>query len=160
MDGGYLRLCARLLRRSFRLRAAHRDPSLLASQEGIDCRLAGGQGLGFRFVVPSPNSDGQWLATMKDLPNPLIGPFAAAHRDQMKFVLCRTRHFFGDAMFDGPYNRPRQLAGQGLPAPTGSCRLVTTLQGIAAELNKQGIPTASGRGDWQAVQVARVLGRL
>jgi hypothetical protein len=29
---------------------------------------------------------------------------------------------------------------------------VTTLQGIAAELNKLGIPTASGRGEWQAVQ--------
>jgi DNA invertase Pin-like site-specific DNA recombinase len=37
---------------------------------------------------------------------------------------------------------------------------VTTLQGIAAELNKQGIPTASGRGDWQPVQVRRVLERL
>jgi hypothetical protein len=46
-------------------------------------------------VVPAPNSDGQWLATMKDLPNPLIGPFATAHRDQMKFVLYRTRHFLG-----------------------------------------------------------------
>ena len=37
---------------------------------------------------------------------------------------------------------------------------VTTLQAIAAELNKQGIPTASGRGEWQAVQVSRVLARL
>jgi hypothetical protein len=27
-------------------------------------------------------------------------------------------------------------------------------------LNKQGIPTASGRGAWQAVQVRRVLARL
>jgi hypothetical protein len=27
---------------------------------------------------------------------------------------------------------------------------VTTLQGIAAELNKLGIPTASGRGEWKA----------
>jgi hypothetical protein len=88
--------------RAVTLRSLTRDPSLLASQEGVDCRLAGGQGLGFRSVVPAPNSDGQWLATMKDLPNPLIGPFATAHRDQMKFVLYRTRHFLGDAMFDGP----------------------------------------------------------
>lgn len=36
----------------------------------------------------------------------------------------------------------------------------TSLRGIAAELNARGIPTASGRGDWQAVQVARVLARL
>jgi hypothetical protein len=37
---------------------------------------------------------------------------------------------------------------------------VTTLQGIADELNRRGIPTAAGRGQWQAVQVARVLRRL
>jgi hypothetical protein len=35
-----------------------------------------------------------------------------------------------------------------------------TLQGIAAELNKQRIPTASGRGEWQPVQVRRVLARM
>jgi hypothetical protein len=35
-----------------------------------------------------------------------------------------------------------------------------SLQGIAAALNDRGIPTASGRGEWQAVQVARVLGRV
>ena len=50
-----VRRCARLLTRFFGLRATlRRAPSLLASQEGIDCRLAGGQGLGFRFVVPAP----------------------------------------------------------------------------------------------------------
>jgi hypothetical protein len=37
---------------------------------------------------------------------------------------------------------------------------VTSLRAIAAELNKLGIPTAGGRGEWQAVQVRRVLGRL
>jgi ABC-type hemin transport system ATPase subunit len=37
---------------------------------------------------------------------------------------------------------------------------VTTLQGIAAALNERQIPTASGNGQWQAVQVARVLARL
>jgi DNA invertase Pin-like site-specific DNA recombinase len=37
---------------------------------------------------------------------------------------------------------------------------VTTLQGIAAALNEQQIPTASGNGQWQAVQVARVLARI
>jgi hypothetical protein len=35
-----------------------------------------------------------------------------------------------------------------------------SLRGIAAELNRRGIPTASGRGGSQAVQVARVLGRV
>jgi DNA invertase Pin-like site-specific DNA recombinase len=37
---------------------------------------------------------------------------------------------------------------------------VTSLAGIAAALNERGIPTASGRGTWQAVQVSRVLARL
>jgi DNA invertase Pin-like site-specific DNA recombinase len=36
----------------------------------------------------------------------------------------------------------------------------TSLRAIAAGLNDQGIPTASGRGTWSAVQVARVLDRL
>jgi DNA invertase Pin-like site-specific DNA recombinase len=37
---------------------------------------------------------------------------------------------------------------------------VTSLAGIAAALNDRGIPTATGRGTWQAVQVSRVLARL
>jgi len=36
---------------------------------------------------------------------------------------------------------------------------VTSPAGIAAALNERGIPTASGRGTWQAVQVSRVLPR-
>jgi hypothetical protein len=36
-----------------------------------------------------------------------------------------------------PYHQKLQASG------------VTTLQGIAAELNKQGIPTPSGKGQWQ-----------
>jgi len=36
----------------------------------------------------------------------------------------------------------------------------TSLRAIAAALNDRGIPTPSGRGDWQAVQVQRVLARL
>jgi hypothetical protein len=35
-----------------------------------------------------------------------------------------------------------------------------TLVGIAAALNARGIPTASGRGPWHAVQVSRVLVRI
>jgi hypothetical protein len=37
---------------------------------------------------------------------------------------------------------------------------ITSLAGIAAALNERGIPTASGQGTWQAVQVERLLGRL
>jgi hypothetical protein len=37
---------------------------------------------------------------------------------------------------------------------------VTTLLGIAAELNRRGIPTATGRGEWCGTQVRRVLARL
>jgi DNA invertase Pin-like site-specific DNA recombinase len=37
---------------------------------------------------------------------------------------------------------------------------ITSLAGIAAALNERGIPTASGQGTWQAVQVGRVLARL
>jgi DNA invertase Pin-like site-specific DNA recombinase len=36
----------------------------------------------------------------------------------------------------------------------------TSLAGIAAALNERGIPTASGQGTWQAVQVSRVLARI
>ena len=36
----------------------------------------------------------------------------------------------------------------------------TTLRGIAAELNRRGIPTATGRGEWFGAQVRRVLARL
>jgi DNA invertase Pin-like site-specific DNA recombinase len=35
----------------------------------------------------------------------------------------------------------------------------TTLRAIAAELNNRKIPTASGQGEWSAVQVSRVLAR-
>jgi hypothetical protein len=37
---------------------------------------------------------------------------------------------------------------------------VTTLRGIAAELNRRGIPTATGRGEWCGTRVRRVLARL
>jgi hypothetical protein len=37
---------------------------------------------------------------------------------------------------------------------------VTSLAGIAAALNERGIPTATGRGAWRAVQVRRVLVRI
>jgi hypothetical protein len=36
----------------------------------------------------------------------------------------------------------------------------TSLHALAAELNRRGIPTATGRGDWSGKQVARVLERL
>jgi hypothetical protein len=36
----------------------------------------------------------------------------------------------------------------------------TTLQAIAAELNRRGIATATGRGEWCGKQVRRVLARL
>jgi hypothetical protein len=36
----------------------------------------------------------------------------------------------------------------------------TSLRAIAAALTDRGIPTARGRGEWSAVQVARVLDRL
>jgi hypothetical protein len=37
---------------------------------------------------------------------------------------------------------------------------VTSLRAIAAALNEQGIPTATGVGEWRAVQVWRVLARM
>jgi hypothetical protein len=37
---------------------------------------------------------------------------------------------------------------------------ITTLRGIADELNRRDVPTAAGRGRWQPVQVSRVLRRL
>jgi hypothetical protein len=37
---------------------------------------------------------------------------------------------------------------------------VTTLLGIAAELNRHGIPTATGCGKWCGTRVRRVLARL
>ncbi len=35
-----------------------------------------------------------------------------------------------------------------------------TLQAIADGLNRSGVPTPSGRGEWQPAMVARVLARL
>ena len=35
-----------------------------------------------------------------------------------------------------------------------------SLRDFAAELNARGVPTATGTGEWQAQQVARVLARL
>jgi DNA invertase Pin-like site-specific DNA recombinase len=37
---------------------------------------------------------------------------------------------------------------------------VTSLRGIADELNRRGIPTARGVGEWKAGQVRRVLARM
>jgi hypothetical protein len=37
---------------------------------------------------------------------------------------------------------------------------VTSLRAIAAALNERGIPTATGVGEWRAVQVWRVLARM
>jgi hypothetical protein len=37
---------------------------------------------------------------------------------------------------------------------------VTSLKGIADELNRLGVPTPAGSGRWHAPQVARVLRRL
>jgi hypothetical protein len=37
---------------------------------------------------------------------------------------------------------------------------VTTLRAIAAELNRRGIQTPRGRGEWDATKVRRVLVRL
>jgi hypothetical protein len=37
---------------------------------------------------------------------------------------------------------------------------VTTLRAIAAELNRRGIQTPRGRGEWDATKVRRVLARL
>jgi class 3 adenylate cyclase len=58
----------------------------------------------------------------------------------------------GDLFGDG-INIAARL--QTVASPGGVC-----LQGIAAELNRRRIPTASGQGRWQAVQVRRVLARL
>jgi recombinase len=37
---------------------------------------------------------------------------------------------------------------------------VTSMRGIAMALNARNIPTPTGRKEWQAVQVRRVLARL
>jgi predicted flap endonuclease-1-like 5' DNA nuclease len=37
---------------------------------------------------------------------------------------------------------------------------ITSLKGIAAALNKRGVPTPAGIGHWHAAQVSRVLKRL
>jgi hypothetical protein len=61
------------------------------------------------------------------------------------------------------HRRPCASTGCGDIAPTIAelqAAGVTSLRGIAAALNERGIPTASGTGEWQAVQVRRVLARL
>jgi hypothetical protein len=47
-----------------------------------------------------------------------------------------------------------------LTKPSVAVDGITTLQGIADELNRRGIPTSAGRGEWQPAQVQRVLQRI
>jgi hypothetical protein len=37
---------------------------------------------------------------------------------------------------------------------------VTSLRGIAKAFNERGVPTATGKGKWEAMQIGRVLRRL
>jgi len=73
-------------------------------------------------------------------------PFTAKHREASQ----KTRVARADAKAANlkPIIRRLQAAG------------VTSYSGIAAELNRRNIPTATGRGQWQAPQIIRVLGRI
>jgi hypothetical protein len=73
-------------------------------------------------------------------PRPLLGRHTASASDT-----GRARQ---PAASVGPIIKKLQASG------------VTTRRGIAAELNKQGIPTPSGTGQWQPEQVRRVLARI
>jgi hypothetical protein len=74
-----------------------------------------------------------------------LGGFRA---DAKLTVKARKSAYKARAANDAPVIRELQAAG------------ITSLSRIAAALNERGIPTARGRGTWQAVQVSRVLSRL
>jgi Recombinase len=58
-------------------------------------------------------------------------------------------------------SRARRFAADLAPTIKGIQDAGTqTLSGIADELNRRGIPTASGKGKWQAQTVRRLLARL
>jgi hypothetical protein len=61
---------------------------------------------------------------------------------------ARTARAFARAADLAPIIRELRAAG------------IVSLRGIADELNRRGVPTASGRCEWQAVQIMRVLKRL
>jgi hypothetical protein len=88
-----------------------------------------------------------------DLTARLIGGKRPNHRDLTDDARAVGRAVIAD--------RARQQAAD-LAATIAELRTAgaSTLQAIADGLNRSGIPTASGRGEWQPVQVRRVLARL
>src|SRR5262245_61779826 len=85
---------------------------------------------------------GTKLGGVREGHNPFTAKIAAMGR---KAVIAHANERAADL---APIVREIQAAG------------ATSLRAIAAGLNERGIPTANGQGEWQAVQVSRVLGRL
>jgi hypothetical protein len=87
---------------------------------------------------------------------PVQGLLAVADMgiSQRELEAARTARAVRTARADA---RASELAGT-IKHIQASC--VTTLLGIAAELNRHGIPTATGRGKWCGTRVRRMLARL
>lgn len=92
---------------------------------------------------------------------------AALQAAKSRGVVLGNRVNLREVAIRGAATRGAQIAA-GAQAHAGSVAHVigtiraggtTTLSGIAAELNRRGIPTATG-AEWQATQVRRVLARL
>jgi DNA invertase Pin-like site-specific DNA recombinase len=93
------------------------------------------------------------------------GALAAARKRGKKLGGKRRTKLTDDARAAGreviAERARRQAANMADTINTIRAAGVTTLQGIADELNRRAIPTAAGRpGEWQAVQVRRVLARM
>jgi DNA invertase Pin-like site-specific DNA recombinase len=121
-----------------------------------------------------------------DMPNAnrlTVGIMAMVAEEERRMISRRTKDALAAAKKRGtklggdrgvvPSNKARKLAAESLQARAGSRAAdigpvikelqaagKTSLRAIAEGLNEAGIPTARGKGQWSAVQVQRVLGRL
>jgi DNA invertase Pin-like site-specific DNA recombinase len=93
--------------------------------------------------------------------------------DRTRAALAKSKKVLGGFRGRAPTNNDRQAARKALQERTAArardlgpiieeiqATGAKTLRAIAAELNKRGIPTARGTGEWQAAQVGRVLAAL
>jgi len=110
----------------------------------------------------------QWMAAVAELETGLISKhtkdaLAAAKASGKTFGGNRGTKLAAKIRMAGCRARTARATARATIAPMISELQVaggTSARAIAAALNARGIPTASGEGTWQAVQVQRALARI
>jgi putative DNA-invertase from lambdoid prophage Rac len=136
-----------------------------------------GRGVIIRTVINNFTFDGATTDPMqKAVRDPLIGFMAATAQAQAEATKVSQRAGIEHAKGreDSPYLGRKPATARAVRTARANARAsevagtikdiqasgVTTLLGIAAELNRHGIPTATGCGKWCGTRVRRVLARL